>query len=115
MEHAVTTRRLEPEHWQTYFDRLGRGLPAMRVELHVDAPALGDQVVFRDAELLGVSYDPRDGALEVATPGGAHRIDAPRAVHVEESPEALEALQVTDGEGRQHILTLRRAPSLPSE
>lgn len=110
----MTTRRLEPDQWKPYFDRVSQHLPVTEVELHVDAPDLGDQIVFQSAELVGIDYDTNDQAFEVAIPGTSHRIASPRSVSVEESPQALHAVEVTDGDGRQHILTLRRALALPA-
>lgn len=105
----VTTRNLQRSEWQRYFDDLSRHLPATEVELRVEGLDVGDQLTFgANTSLLGIGYDPNDDALEVATEGAAHRVQHPKGVVIEESAEGLNAVEVIDPEGRQHIIILRR-------
>lgn len=111
----MTTLMLQREQWKSYFDRVSHHLPATEIVLRLVSSDLGDQVVFEDAELVGLDYDDQTDAFEVVTPASLHRIPSPRSVSVEESGEGLHAVAVTDDQGRQHILTLRRALELPSD
>lgn len=105
----VTTRNLQRSEWKSYFDHLSRHLPATEVELRVEGLDVGDQITFgANTSLLGIDYDPNDDALEVATEGSAHRVSHPKGVVIEESAEGLNAVEVIDPEGRQHIIVLRR-------
>lgn len=111
----MPTRTIESNQWRTFFDRVAKHLPAMLVELRVEGKDLGDQVVFEHARLVGMDFDPNDGAFEVATSGGSsHRISSPTAVMVRESAEGVDAVLVVDGEGRQHIVQLERPIALPA-
>lgn len=112
----MTTRNLERSEWKAYFDHMSRRLPATEVELRVDALDLGDQVAFdAKSRLLGIDYDPSDDSLEVAIEGTSHRVSHPKAVVVDESAEGLNAIEVIDPEGRQHIVVLRRPLRLPPD
>lgn len=102
----MATRKLESAQWKQYFDDVSRHLPATDVELRVESEDLGDQLVLKDASLMGLDYDARDQALFVVTPDKSHRITAPREVNVEESAQGLNAVQIIDAEGRQHIVQL---------
>ena len=53
--------------------------------------------------------------LEVAIEGTSHRVSHPKAVVVDESAEGLNAIEVIDPEGRQHIVVLRRPLRLPPD
>ena len=109
----MTTRKLESSQWRTYFDDACRRMPATEVDLRVESSTSGDQVLFEHAILLGLDYDPNDHALEVATRHGSHRVSTPREVNVEESADGLHSVEIVDGEGRHHIVTLNRALALP--
>ena len=111
---VVATRNLQRSEWKTYFDHMSRRLPATEVELRVDGLDLGDQVAFgANTRLVGIDYDPNDDSLEVAIEGTSHRVSHPKAVVVDESVEGLNAIEVIDPEGRQHIIMLRRPLQLP--
>lgn len=112
----MTTRNLERSQWKDYFDRVSRGLPATEVELRVEALDLGDQVAFDEhTSLLGIDYDPNDDSLEVATEGTSHRVLHPQTVVVDESAQGLRAVEVTDPDGRQHIVVLHKPLQLPPD
>lgn len=111
----MATRTIESTEWKSFFDRVARRLPATLVDLRVEAPDLGDQVVFEHARLIGMDFDPSDGSFEVATGSGtSHRISSPKSIMVHESVAGVDAVLVTDSDDRQHIVRLAKPLELPA-
>jgi hypothetical protein len=55
-------------------------LDGKRVEIEVDALAIGSQIEAEWLPVLGITYDPRDDIVEVALEGLDHMIHKPRDV-----------------------------------
>ena len=109
----MSMRRLRRGEWQSYCDRMSRGLRDESAELEVISLALGDHVEARWLPLYGVSYDPRADVLEIALQGVDHLIEQPRDISVEETERGLVALEITTADERQETLKLRRPLPLP--
>ena len=110
----MSTRQLDKNEWESYFDRVSKELGTRQVEIEVAALSLGDQVEAEWVVLLGLTYDPRDDILEVATEAVDHLIRRPREIHVLEGPEGLESIEVVDAEGAKQIVRLRAPLRLPA-
>ena len=63
--------------------------------------------------LLGITYDARDDALDVALDRATHSIRRPREITVEESPAGLVSVAVIDEDGAQQIVRLKDPLKLP--
>jgi hypothetical protein len=110
----MPARTLEKSSWQGYFDRLSKYLPAENVDIEVAALDLGAQIGAEHAPLGGVTYDANDDDLELRIGEGViHRIAHPKIVRLEETIRGLVAFAVVDAEGREHIVKLTRALTLP--
>ncbi|MFW5921248.1 MAG: DUF5335 domain-containing protein [Polyangiales bacterium] len=110
----MATRKLEPNEWQSYMDRISKHLPASTVDIRVDGLDIGDQVQSERLPLNGLTYDPSDGALEIDASRVQHRIANPTEIHVDEEGGSLRSIEVKDGEGHVQIIELTRALSLPA-
>jgi hypothetical protein len=110
----MTTRKLEREEWQSYFDAASRTLPAGTVRMRVDGLDLGDQISADHLPLLGISFDPREDAVHVIAEELDHAISHPRAIYVDEEVEGLRCVEVTDEEGRKQLIELTNAIPLPA-
>ena len=109
----MSTRKLPKTEWQTYFDRVSKGLEGKLAEIEVASLALGDQVEARWLPLLGIVYDPKSDIVEIALEGLDHMIPKPRDIAVQEGPTGLASLEVTDEDGVMQIVKLRDPLLLP--
>jgi hypothetical protein len=102
----MATEKLEKPDWQRFFDRLSSTLAGRRGSIEILAPDLGDQFAAEGVELIGIGYDPKDDALDIALKGLDHRIQAPREIQVERTAAGIAAIQAIDDEGRRQIVHL---------
>jgi hypothetical protein len=105
--------KLDKRNWQTFFDRVSRASSGRRAEIEVAGLDLGAQVEAEWLPLLGIAYDPKKEIVEIALDNVDHMIQKPRDVFVEQDATGLASLEVTDGDGRQHIVQLREPLMLP--
>jgi hypothetical protein len=110
----MTTRKLKRSEWQRYFDGVAKHLPSMRVGVSILGEDIGVQVENQNGTLLGISYDSKDDAFEVATPSVSHRISHPKEIFVREEGGQLSSIEVVAQDGTKEIVELRPLPSLPS-
>jgi len=106
-------RKLEPTEWHAYFDGVTKLLAGKHAFVVADSPALGDQEVAEDVPLLGISFDPKDNALEFAFKGLDHLVYNPKEIYVEEVGLGLQAVEVVDQEGVGQIATFKEPLALP--
>jgi hypothetical protein len=110
----MTTRKLEREEWQSFFDAASRALPAGTVKLRVSGLDLGDQIAAENLPLLGNSFDPSADAVYVIAEALEHAISHPQAIYIEEEPSGLRVIEITDDEGRKQLIELTSAIALPA-
>ncbi|MGM0584964.1 MAG: DUF5335 family protein [Pseudomonadota bacterium] len=110
----MTARVLDKAEWQTFFDRMAKGLEGRRAHAEVGGLDLGEQVAVESAPLLGISYEPKADLLEIAMEGVDHMIRAPRRIAVEETGAGLSGLEVVDAEDRRQVVRLTEPLKLPA-
>ena len=110
----MTTKKLERSKWRQYFDGVAKRLPTMRVAVSVLGARIGVQPEMEDSALIGITYDPKDGILEVATPNITHRIANPEEIYVREELGELTSIEVIAPDGTKQIIELKPLPALPA-
>jgi Family of unknown function (DUF5335) len=90
------------------------------VTLEVAGRDLGDQIAADHLVLTGITYDDKDDVLVVGldAPGGSpeeyqHMIYGPQQISVATTDDGETFFDVTDSEGRQHLIHVQPAPALP--
>ena len=63
---AMASRALSKPAWESYRDRISKGLVGKRAQIEVTSLTLGDQIAAKWLPLLGITYDPKDDLLEIA-------------------------------------------------
>jgi hypothetical protein len=111
----MATRKLERTQWQTYFDQVSHDLGGKEVELEVAAPDIGAQIEAEWTPITGLSYDPKDDLLEVATDAIDHLIEHPQDIYVEDGVDGLHSVEIIDGDGTHQIIRLRSPQALPTD
>jgi hypothetical protein len=102
----MATKKIARADWQSYFDRISKGLTGKRAEIEVTGLTLGDQVAAKWLPLIGITYDSKDDLLEIALEGLDHLIHKPLTVSVDDGPEGLRSMEIVDSDGRHQILKL---------
>ena len=73
----MAIRKLDKSEWAPFFDRLSDNISGEEVEVEVVSLQAGDQIATNWVRLSGLTYDPKDDALDVFTESLDHRIPAP--------------------------------------
>ena len=111
----MTTRQIEKNDWQSYFDRVSRELSTTTIDVEVSGTDMGVQEETHEAALVGLSYDPRDDAFSIVAEALEHRVTRPEQIFVEEEASELHSVEIVDGDGHRHIAKLHQALRLPSK
>jgi hypothetical protein len=111
----MAVRELEKTQWQRYFDLMSKALPGKSAEIEVASIELGDQIEARWVPVVGITYDPKDDALDIELDGVAgHRISKPVRIYVDDGVDGLDNFEVIDHQGVHHIVQLREPLMLPA-
>jgi hypothetical protein len=110
----MPSRRLEKDQWQTYCERVSRGLTGKRIDIEVAALDVGDQIQAEHVPVLGIAYDPKNDLVEVALEGLDHLIRHPREISIEEGTRGLISMEVVDADQTRQILKFEDPLMLPS-
>src|SRR3974377_214725 len=102
----MASRALPREEWQTYCDRISKGLAVYRAHIEVAGLALGDQVAAKWLPLFGITYGAKDDLLEIAMEGLDHLIHKPREIAVDDGPSGLGRMEIVAPDGRRQIVKL---------
>jgi hypothetical protein len=102
----MASRTLAKPEWQSYCDRISKGLTGKRAQIEVTGLRIGDQIAAKWLPLFGITYDAKDDLLEIGLEGLDHLINKPLAISVDDGPEGLTDMEIIDSEGRRQILRL---------
>ena len=109
----MASRALPKEQWQTYCDRISKGLAGQRAHIEVAGLAFGDQVAAKWLPLFGITYDAKNDLLEIAMEGFDHLIHKPREIAVDDGPSGLGSMEIVDSDRRRQIVKLMEPLLLP--
>jgi len=110
----MTIRRLEKPEWRPFFDTMSRILEAKVAEVEVASLDLGDRTQAEWLPLIGITYDPRDDAVEIALDGLDHMIRKPREIYLDDGAAGLTSLEIVDVDGVRQIVKLKDQLMLPA-
>lgn len=110
----MTIRRLEKPEWRPFFDTMSKILEAQVAEVEVASLDLGDQTQAEWLPLIGITYDPRDDAVEIALDGLDHMIRKPREIYLDDGASGLTSLEIVDADGVRQIVKLKDQLMLPA-
>lgn len=102
----MTARVLAKPEWQSYCDRISKGLVGKRAQIEVTGLQLGDQIAAKWLPLLGITYDPKNDLVEIALQGFDHLIHGPRSIFVDDGPDGLTSMEIVDPDQRRQIIRL---------
>lgn len=110
----MAAEQIDRAAWRTFLDALTRTLVGKRAEIEVAALDLGDQIAAEWVPLIGIAYDEKSDVIEVALDALDHLIRSPRSIFVDHDAGGCVAIEITDGDGRQHLVRLKDPQRLPA-
>jgi hypothetical protein len=117
---AVDSQEIARAAWREYFDEFSRTVGTAEVTLEIAGSDIGDQIAAERLLLTGITYDDKDDIVVVGldAPGGdpeeyEHIIDAPQQIYVATTDDGEMTFDITDGEGRQHLIHVQPVEALP--
>jgi hypothetical protein len=113
-ETVMTIRKLEKLEWRPFFDAMSKILEAKVAEVEVASLHLGDQTQAEWLPLIGITYDLRDDAMEIALDGIDHMIRKPREIYLDDGGAGLTSLEIVDADGVRQIVKLKDQLMLPA-
>jgi hypothetical protein len=108
---AMGIRKLDRSEWGPTLDEMTRARIRRWAELEISSLDVGSQVLARDMELVGVTYDAPNDLIEINLEGLDHLVRRPREVFVDGPPVSTLAVR-TDG-GALQIVRMREPRLLP--
>jgi hypothetical protein len=100
--------------WARVCEQISELLEKSEACIEVMSPGVGHQVVSDWRPWLGISYDPEDDLIDIALDGGVdHMVQHPQGLSTDAGLGDLHAIEITGGDGLQHIVRLRDQPALP--
>jgi hypothetical protein len=107
-----TTTIIPREQLEGYLDRFSRhflmGESTIRADVEVLGGDSGDQHSADGARLMGITFDPKDDAVELEFEGGVHRVIRPVEVWtVEESNGFVKAIEILRQDDTREIVRIR--------
>jgi hypothetical protein len=114
----LETKRIPNDQLQDYFAKFTRHFllreSTNAVDVEVLAPDWGDQFAAEGAHLFGITYDPKEKAIEFEIEGGDHRVFNPREVWTaEEFDGFVKAIEVVRDDGTKEVARVNRLGVAP--
>ena len=110
----MSIRVLDKTEWQSYCDRVSKGLAGKRAGIEISGLSLGHQVAASSLPLIGIAYEPRSDLLEIALEGLDHLIRHPRQIVVDDGLGGLRSMEIVDADDLHQILQLTEPLMLTS-
>jgi len=119
----IETRKIPENELEEFFANFTKNLlirdTANRIDLEVLGGDLGDQFEAQNSGIFGITYEPKEKALEFELQAGDHRIMNPKEVWVaQDSFGFVKSIEVVTQDGTRQVATMKRGavnrPDQPS-
>lgn len=109
----LETKRIPTDQLEDYFNRFTKHFllreSTTSIDVEVLAPDWGDQYVAEGAHLFGITYDPKEKAIEFELEAGDHRVPNPKEVWTtEEFDGFIKAIEVVKDDGTREVARVSR-------
>jgi len=110
----MTVQTIEKGDWQAFCATVSKALEGSNAEIEVASLDLGDQIEAEWSPWIGITYDPNDDIFDIALEYTDHIVNRPRQLVADVDDTEINTLQITDSDGRMHLVRLRDALMLPA-
>lgn len=116
----MQTTRIPDDQLQAHFDRFTKqfllGESTTSADVEILAPDWGDQFAFEGAQLRGITYDPKEKAIEFALEGGEHRVPTPKEVWtVEDADGFINTIEIVRDDSTREVVQVNRRGIQPAD
>ena len=78
-------------------------------DIEILAPDWGDQYAVEGANLRGITYDPKEKAIEFELDVGDHRVSQPKEVWTVEDPDGfIKAIEIVHDDATREVVQVKR-------
>ncbi|HEV7838614.1 MAG TPA: DUF5335 family protein [Gemmatimonadaceae bacterium] len=114
----LETKRIPTDQLEDYFGKFTRHFLLRESTNAVDVEVLsldwGDQFAAEGAHLFGITYDPKEKAIEFELEAGDHRVPNPKEVWTtEEFDGFIKAIEVVKDDGTREVARVNRMGLAP--
>jgi hypothetical protein len=109
----METTRIPEDQLEQRFDKFTRHFLLREsttvADVEIMSADLGDQFEAESIHLLGVTYDPKDKAIEFELDGGEHRVSHPKEVWTVEEPDGfIKTIEIVRDDDTREIVQVNR-------
>ena len=109
----LETKRIPNDQLEDYFGKFTKHFllreSTNAVDVEVLAPNWGDQFAAEGAHLFGITYDPKEKALEFELEAGDHRVRNPKEVWTTEELDGfVKAIEIVRDDGSREVARVNR-------
>jgi len=110
---TMETMRIPTDQLEAHFDKFTKHFllkeSTNAADVEILAPDWGDQYVAEGVQLRGITYDPRERAIEFELEGGDHRIPQPKEVWTVEEPDGfIKAIEIVHDDATREVVKVNR-------
>jgi hypothetical protein len=116
----METTRIPDDQLQAHFDRFTKHFlqaeSTNSADVEILAPDWGDQFAFEGAQLRGITYDPKEKAIEFELEGGDHRVPTPKEVWTIEEPDGfIKTIEIVRDDSTREVVQVNRRGIRPAD
>lgn len=109
----METTKIPADQLEARFDKFTKRFllreSTTAADVEILAPDWGDQFAFQGAHLRGITYDPKERAIEFSLDGGDHRVLQPKEVWTVEEPDGfIKAIEIVHDDSTREIVSVNR-------
>jgi len=104
---------LERRNWQNMLDHISRSQNTCKVTIEVAREDLGAQKEAENAELHGVSYDPKGSTIAIRAGAVEHMIAQPERIDIAHTGMDLICMEIAGRDNTRHLITFVPPLHLP--
>jgi hypothetical protein len=109
----METTRIPDDQLEQHFDRFTKHFllheSTTAADVEIMSTELGDQFEAEGVHLLGVTYDPKDQAIQFELDGGEHRVTHPKEVWtVEDADGFIKTIEIVRDDDTREIVKVSR-------
>jgi hypothetical protein len=114
----IETRRIPDNQLEGYFAHFTKNFLMRESTNSIDIEVLGkdsgDQFEAEGARIFGMTFDPKENALEFELEAGDHRVVKPKEIWVAEEPDGfIKAIEVVREDGTREVAKVKRGALAP--
>lgn len=115
----METKRIPDDQLKVHFEQFTKHFllreSTNTADVQVLAPDWGDQYVGEGMPLRGITYDPKEKAIEFELESGDHRVPTPKEVWTVEEPDGfIKTIEIVRNDSTREVIQVNRRGVQPA-